>query len=347
MKQFYVLITLFLLTFYIPETKAQIVEFSYDITSEIPGEGNGNAGIVFINNQFWVSKWADSNIHLFDVSGNYIETFQVSGITGTRSFTTNGTSVFCGTSNSNIYEINPTTRTLINTISISTTSSANTVRMCAYDASLNDNAGGFWISNFDTDIISVDMSGNQLSVIPSGTHGVSSMYGGAIDGDGHLIIYNQGGSNGDQISILDLSTGTVLGDSYDVFTNVTSPIGSTSSIAGGMFFSDEIIPGQGTLVGISQASPSNILFGLNLEELLSVEDFKETNKISLYPNPSSHYINISGLKSQVAYEVYDTLGAQILKGNVSAGEAIDIQNLTSGIYFLTLESGNTMKFIKE
>ena len=80
---------------------------------------------------------------------------------------------------------------------------------------------------------------------------------------------------------------------------------------------------------------------------LSTSAIQETQKISFYPNPSSDFIQISGLTNTVNYSAFNALGAKVSTGTISNNEKINIQNLTNGLYFLKLENGNTIKFIKK
>ena len=80
----------------------------------------------------------------------------------------------------------------------------------------------------------------------------------------------------------------------------------------------------------------------------AVKDLIETGKeLKLFPNPSDDYIQISGLTQRENYKIYNELGAKILVGRVVNNENIDVKNLRNGIYFLTIENGQTIKFIKE
>ena len=79
---------------------------------------------------------------------------------------------------------------------------------------------------------------------------------------------------------------------------------------------------------------------------LSVNDLNLIKNVSLYPNPSSEFIRISGLNKIEIYKIYDVLGAEVLKGEISENKKIDIKNLRQGVYFLKFEKGNTFKFVK-
>ena len=70
-------------------------------------------------------------------------------------------------------------------------------------------------------------------------------------------------------------------------------------------------------------------------------------KLSLYPNPSNEYINISGLKENENYTVWNTFGIKVKNGKISNLEKINIQNFTNGVYYLEFENGYSLKFIKE
>ena len=80
---------------------------------------------------------------------------------------------------------------------------------------------------------------------------------------------------------------------------------------------------------------------------LSTSNSILTNKISLHPNPSNHYINISGLTKKEKYTIYDILGTEISKGSIFDNEKINIENYSNGFYLLKFENGSTLKFIKE
>lgn len=80
---------------------------------------------------------------------------------------------------------------------------------------------------------------------------------------------------------------------------------------------------------------------------LSTNEFELDNKVKLFPNPSSEFIRVSGLTTTVNYSIYNILGKQVKDGSISNQEEVQIKNLNSGLYFLRLDNGNTIKFIKE
>ena len=68
---------------------------------------------------------------------------------------------------------------------------------------------------------------------------------------------------------------------------------------------------------------------------------------SVYPNPASSFLAVTGLKQETAYEVINVLGAKVLEGTLSMTTKIEIETLTKGIYFLKLDSGTLLKFLKK
>ncbi len=81
--------------------------------------------------------------------------------------------------------------------------------------------------------------------------------------------------------------------------------------------------------------------------VLSITDFEQNSGLSVYPNPATDVIQLTGLTEAKQYTIYNVLGAAIKTGTVNNNQAIQIDTLKSGMYFLTLESGNTVKFIKQ
>jgi endoglucanase len=82
------------------------------------------------------------------------------------------------------------------------------------------------------------------------------------------------------------------------------------------------------------------------EPLSYYEEIFKTKK-TIYPNPSSRSITIKGIYKEQAYKIYNLIGAEVLKGIINFNENIEIHNLKKGLYFLKLENGNTIKFIKK
>ena len=81
--------------------------------------------------------------------------------------------------------------------------------------------------------------------------------------------------------------------------------------------------------------------------LVSIDAFENNGLVKLFPNPAAGYIQISGLKSNENYMVYNLSGIPVCSGNLSNNEKIDIKNFSSGLYFLKTENSNAITFLKE
>tara|TARA_B100000401_G_scaffold378928_1_gene280087 strand:- start:379 stop:1074 length:696 start_codon:yes stop_codon:yes gene_type:complete len=77
-----------------------------------------------------------------------------------------------------------------------------------------------------------------------------------------------------------------------------------------------------------------------------VENNIET-QIILFPNPSTNFIQITGLNQPENYEIYDVVGSKIKQGFVTNNEKIDVTNLKKGFYLIKFEFGTTVRFCKK
>lgn len=304
---------------------------------------NGLAAVIYFNDQYLVARWdatQSSEFYRLDNNGGFIESFTIPGLDGTRSITTDGTSLYMGTAGLTIYEVDPVSMTIDNTINITTTSSAS-ARMLTYDSTLDGGNGGFWIGNFSNDIASVDMDGNELSVIPAATHG-TVVYGGAIDnvspGGPFLWIHDQTGAapSRDFVTQLNPATGAQTGVKYD-FTSDGNANGATDVLAGGLAITDELDGHNGyALVGMCQCTPSNLVFAIELTEDIAGVNDNALSNFSLSPNPASGRVNIN---TTVAGEkhvvVYDVLSKQVINTTV-AGNELNISSLKAGVYMVSV-----------
>jgi len=74
------------------------------------------------------------------------------------------------------------------------------------------------------------------------------------------------------------------------------------------------------------------------EAELSTEE-QEITSITVYPNPSGAIVNVSGLKENAEYELFDIQGNIIIKGVLNSSDSrIDLVNASDGVYFLHIEN---------
>lgn len=318
------------------------IHFNYNTTAAASGDA-GMAGACYHNSNYWVSRWGSDTLYRFNTLGVLLDEFVIAGITGVRSLTTDGTYLYAGANSNTIYRIDPITQTLAPPHI--TIGGPILARFCTYDSTLNSGAGGFWIGNFATDIEAINMSGVTLSTIPAATHGLTGMYGGAIDnysaGGPFLWIFDQSGANTTQIKQIQLPAGTTTAVTHDAFTDLGPANSLTSGLAGGLFISNQIAVGEVTLGGIIQGTPNNVLFGYELGTFspASINE-NEMNALQVYPNPSTGIFTITndGIEN-AEYSVVDVNGKVLLNG-ILQGDLmnIDICSLANGNYILEISS---------
>ena len=252
------------------------MQFEYDI--ETASGAPGNAGSEFDGQYFYSTRWASNLIHKYEVdaSGNFqlVEEFSIPGVTGLRDLAWDGQYMYGGNAGNTIYQMDFTTKQVIGTIS-----SPQPVRHIAYDSDLD----AFYVGNWSTNIALVDRNGNVLNTIPAATHGGLAVYGSAYDnfspGGPYLWIFDQTttttttqGPN--VLKQLSLPSGTPTGVEYDVIPDLGN--GVDISLAGGLFITDEIVPGKVTIGGTIQGGPDRI-FGYELADaappFISIIDF--------------------------------------------------------------------------
>lgn len=315
----------------------------------------GWAGVGYIGGEIWVSKWASDTLARLTPQGALTSFFTIPGLSGVRSFTSDGTNLYAGANTTTIYRINPTTRTL-NPPHITVAANA---RWVTYDATLNSGAGGFWYGNFDTDITAVSMTGAVLSTIPLATHTLSGMYGAAVDnvsaGGPYLWFFSQSGTNYCQIVGIKLPAGTPTSYTRDAFTDLGPALSLTSGLAGGLFLSNSISSGNIALVGVLQGTPSNSLFAYDVETVAGIGDKNGNNtEFEIYPNPSKGIYNLELtdklLNSRII--VMDITGRMITEftsDNNNRLVKMDLSFLQQGVYYVMIDNGNvktTQKIIK-
>lgn len=82
---------------------------------------------------------------------------------------------------------------------------------------------------------------------------------------------------------------------------------------------------------------------LSLDEGLN----KKSDALKIYPNPTTDYISVNGLKKSSGFTIFNVLGTEVLKGLVFPEGNIDVKNLKTGLYFIRINESNTVKFIKK
>ena len=327
--------------------------YNYDLVAATGA--NGNAGVCFINNEFWISRWQSDTIINLSATGTLISKFKVAGVTGTRSLTTDGTSIYAGANTGNIYKIDPVAKTLTSTIVVPTVPN---VRSLTYDATANSNAGGFWASTWATDIAQVDMSGNALtSTVLAADHGLTGMYGTAFDktspGGPFLWVFDQAhAATKSDIVQVDVASGMQYGVFHDVMSDVGSAAADTSGLAGGVHIVS--VGSVVTIMGVLQGSPTNRLFGYEINTTGINEHNSAAGMISVSPNPVKDFTNIQFDRKNngpATLQIIDMVGKVVYEtSNVGLNNYFNLSKYQSGVYFVSITSNgqtSVTKLVKE
>lgn len=85
---------------------------------------------------------------------------------------------------------------------------------------------------------------------------------------------------------------------------------------------------------------------LLVKDVTAVNDLSsDSQSITLYPNPASSEIFISGFEGRQTVEIFSISGVRVLKTSVENGSVININNLRQGVYIVKVD-GKTVKLCK-
>ncbi len=116
----------------------------------------------------------------------------------------------------------------------------------------------------------------------------------------------------------------------DIATNIISPTG--------LFL-------NGDALYISEFGANRII--KYTSPVFGVEENQIGNsRLVLSPNPSSDFVQVSGLRDTSNYTIYNSIGTQVNKGTIVNNQKVSVINLQTGVYFIRFEDGNAVKFVK-
>ena len=113
------------------------------------------------------------------------------------------------------------------------------------------------------------------------------------------------------------------------------------------------VPAGITSITIKLYKNSGIAFFDNVsitESTLGIDDLKQFS-FSSYPNPATDYLYITAAKNIEKIEVYNLLGKQVLRENISSRtKQVNVSNLSDGIYIMKAyieDAVGSYKFVKQ
>ena len=96
----------------------------------------------------------------------------------------------------------------------------------------------------------------------------------------------------------------------------------------------------------------NVFYAVNRVTLtaptLQVADISKAS-MQVYPNPVKDVLNVTNVKINSSYEIFNAAGQLVSKGNLGSGK-IQVNKLSKGVYFINVDDNGTIiknKFIKE
>lgn len=98
----------------------------------------------------------------------------------------------------------------------------------------------------------------------------------------------------------------------------------------------------GEVVITTIESPDNhVTQGFNQSNInfVSVEDLSEKITLTVFPNPTTDYINVEASK-KTKMSIYDSSGKFVKSVSVEKEDQVDLSELTSGTYILMFERNN-------
>lgn len=171
-----------------------------------------------------------------------------------------------------------------------------------------------------------------------------------------------GCTQSDSVLISAFPIPTVLIDSLESLCFLSSPFQLTGAPSGGTFTGNGVlnsmfmpsVAGVGNhLVTYSYTTPQ----GCSNSASTSIDIFNcldnensDLNKVIIYPNPFENFITVEGI-ANAKFNLVNAVGQTLISGNsISNSLTLDVSSLASGIYFISIENGNTLnthKIIKK
>ncbi|MDH7914173.1 T9SS type A sorting domain-containing protein [Winogradskyella sp. SYSU M77433] len=320
-------------------TDGSVVDYNFiDLTSLAAATPKD---ILQVNDELWISDQIADRIDIFDLSGSYINTISSSiGLDNIRGMAlVNGEVWVCNAGGSNeapgtaIVRLN-TDGTLIG--SFATPNSPFDVIDTGTEAIIS-----FISSN---SIERYDYSGNSLSTITTSVNFPQQLQYNSSDNS----IYVTGFSSPSGLYKFDVATGT-----QQYYSSVVSSLRGVIELDNGEFLVSNssgvfsLDTGSNTSTSIISGS-SQYFTRVDLTPLSIEEETLES--FGLYPNPAKNFLNIKANVQFNKIVISNSLGQTVSTLDAESNQdEIDISQLNSGIYIVTLESDTgkqVKKFIK-
>ena len=332
---------------FIPKTKLTFNGFipqEWHFHFSFNASSGGQYGIATDGQYIYTSDWRSApssgySFNKYSLSGDFIEGFNIPGLSEIRDMTYDGTYFYGGANGSKLYQFDLANKTLVSTIN----TGVSNIRHCSYDP-VND---GFWVGGL-SDLQLVNRAGQTISNVDSSFTSISgSAYDPYTERGPFLWLFSQSYSK-NVFYKYDIANHTVIRNPFDIIALQPNLPPNKSAGAFGTA-SLPSCPGRFVILTSTQSAPNQInLFDIAYTGV-SCEEHTQDNGISLFPNPASSTLNVHA-ENYDNVQILNALGQVVYSDKVSDNDfRINISGFSKGIYFLRLSGKTTAtrKFIKE
>jgi hypothetical protein len=299
----------------------------------------GEYGIESDGDFIYVTQWRDDSIAKYDLVGNVVEIFKITGVSQVRDLAWDGTYFYGSPNDYKFYVLDFTNKVLVNTCYTDMR-----IRGMAYDPDTD----ALWVSeHWSPSFYRLDKTdGTTLdSLSPSGItlDAISGLaYDNQSPGGPFLWGFSQD-STGAIIIKYDIPNQTQTGNMIDV-----SSLATGAAYAGGLFI--EAMSGM-TGITIGGMIQNDQVFALELgyaNALVGIDD-KTAGSFQIFPNPARDFIHIDyPFEGNLTVLVLNQLGQLIHKENIQSSIATNItistQSLEEGVYFIQVIDDDGLNF---
>jgi hypothetical protein len=175
-------------------------------------------------------------------------------------------------------------------------------------------------------IYSLDISGNQP---------IKSLLFDGLDSPNHFFLQEEENrllfSEFDGGRISSISLNTTLPEVNVLLSGLSQPTG-LFIYEGNLYFNQY---------------ETNRISKIALDLLSNVSPVNEQNRAQLYPSPATNLITVDNIPHRTPIHIFNLQGQRVKSAILNPGEALDINDLVSGTYYLQTKDQGVIQFIKQ
>ena len=240
----------------------------WDLMMTFTAPEGGHYGVAYDGNNFYTSNWGYSsaahNFYKYDLEGNMLEGFEISGCGTLRGMTYDGTYFYGVANSSTVYCVDLANHSVVSTF----TSAYGAMRGITYDPERD----GFWvIGNWSGNLTLIDRTGAIQFAGPAPTSASDLAYYKDENNVEHVFCFNNG-DNG--VYDYNITTNT-LGGSVFNFNSAPGATGTSGGCTVGYF------NGKTAFIGDLQQSPN----------LIAIYELRDGGGVGPTPGPGGDNLN--------------------------------------------------------